>query len=97
MGGYADIDIDSHLTVYQPIKDCQMTLAELPVGQRALITHITEKTPMVKRLYELGFLPGEVITVEQRAPFGDPLEVTIFNYQLCLRNSEARCIEVAPS
>ena len=46
------------------------------------------------RLMDLGFTPGEEITVTQWAPLGDPLVVRIRGALLALRRREAAWIRV---
>jgi len=49
-------------------------LTELEVGQTARITRITNQAPEVLRyLAEEGLVPGEVVRVAVRAPFGGPV------------------------
>lgn len=43
---------------------------------------------------EMGCLPGEEISVEQIAPLGDPVSVSISGYKLSLRLDEAEHIIV---
>ena len=50
---------------------------------------------VIRRLAELGFLPGEVITVLRRGPGGrEPIAVQIGETVFALRSLEAACIEV---
>lgn len=50
---------------------------------------------VVRRLAELGFLPGEVVTVLRRGPGGrEPIAVQIGETVFALRSLEAACIEV---
>jgi ferrous iron transport protein A len=49
---------------------------------------------MKRRLMDMGLLVGEVVKVEKVAPLGDPIEVTIKNYNLSLRKKEAQGIGV---
>ena len=52
---------------------------------------------VVRRLAELGFLPGEQVTVLRRGPGGrEPIAVQIGETVFALRSLEASCIEVAP-
>ena len=44
---------------------------------------------------EMGCLPGEEISVEQKAPLGDPVSVNIAGYVLSLRINEADQIIVS--
>lgn len=65
-----------------------MKLSDLKPGQEAVITHF-ENNEIFLKLMEMGCVPGERILVEQVAPLGDPISVSISGYQLSLRISEA--------
>ncbi len=65
-----------------------MKLSDLKPGQEAVITHF-ENNEIFLKLMEMGCVPGERILVEQIAPLGDPISVSISGYQLSLRISEA--------
>jgi len=45
---------------------------------------------------EMGFIPGEKVTIEQVAPLGDPIAILISGYQVSLRLNEASKIMVEP-
>lgn len=47
------------------------------------------------RFAELGFVKGAIVTVNKKAPLGDPLEVTIMGYSLCARANELKYITVS--
>ena len=50
---------------------------------------------IVSRLAELGFLPGETVTILRRGPGGrEPIAVQIGETVFALRSIEAACIEV---
>ena len=38
---------------------------------------------------EMGFIPGEKVTVQQVAPLGDPISIEVAGYHLSLRLNEA--------
>lgn len=65
-----------------------MRLSQLKPGQKAVIKDFDNQEIHLK-LMEMGCLPGESITVEQKAPLGDPLSVSIAGYTLSLRLNEA--------
>jgi ferrous iron transport protein A len=46
-------------------------------------------------LEDIGFLPGEQVTVLRRSLLGDPLMVRIGSSTFALRRAEAQLIEVA--
>jgi ferrous iron transport protein A len=43
---------------------------------------------------EMGCVPGESVRVEQIAPLGDPISITVAGYSLSLRLDEAEFIFV---
>jgi ferrous iron transport protein A len=64
------------------------------VGLRAPLGH-PHDSKVTSRLAELGFLPGESITVLRRGPGGrEPLAVQVGETVFALRALEAACIEV---
>ncbi len=68
-------------------------LSELKLGQKAIIQSFGNQEIHLK-LMEMGCLPGEEISVEQVAPLGDPVSVSIAGYILSLRLDEAEHIIV---
>ncbi len=68
-------------------------LSELAIGQRAVI-HSFEKDEIFIKLMEMGCIPGELVTVEQKAPLGDPISISVSGYHLSLRLNEANSIFV---
>lgn len=68
-------------------------LSDLNVGQKAVIQSL-EDQELILKLMEMGFLEGEEVVVEQIAPLGDPISVTVAGYQVSLRLNEAASIMV---
>lgn len=48
-----------------------------------------ENNDLFLKLMEMGCVPGELIKVEQIAPLGDPISITVAGYNLSLRLNEA--------
>ena len=63
-------------------------LSELSMGKSAIITGF-EKNEMQIKLMEMGCVPGERITVDKKAPLGDPISILVAGYNLSLRKKEA--------
>lgn len=63
-------------------------LSDLKKGETAVIYGFSENEISLK-LMEMGCLPGENITMQKTAPFGDPMSVKIAGYILSLRRKEA--------
>ena len=55
-----------------------------------------EDNDLFLKLMEMGCVPGELVRVEQVAPLGDPISITIAGYNLSLRLNEAENIFVEP-
>jgi ferrous iron transport protein A len=68
-------------------------LSELRPGQKAIIREFNSHEIHLK-LMEMGCLPGEKISIEKVAPWGDPVSVTVAGYTLSLRLDEADHIMV---
>jgi len=71
----------------------KIKLSKLKPGQKALISHFENNEDHLK-LMEMGCVPGERISVEQIAPLGDPISVSVAGYSLSLRLNEAENILV---
>ena len=77
-----------------------MLLNELPNGAHALVERVVAASAEVdavslRRLGELGFIPGEPVHLLRRGPGGrEPLAVQVGETVFALRLLEARCIEV---
>ena len=69
-------------------------LSELKIGESGII-HSFENDDIFLKLMEMGCIPGELITVEQVAPLGDPISISVAGYQLSLRMNEADTIFIA--
>ena len=52
--------------------------------------------PLVRRLAEIGFLPGEPVRVMARAPGGEPIAVRVGRSTFALRRVEAALVQVEP-
>lgn len=63
-------------------------LSEIAIGKKAIIKSF-EKDDIFIKLMEMGCIPGEFIKVEQVAPLGDPISVSVAGYNLSLRLNEA--------
>jgi Fe2+ transport system protein FeoA len=43
---------------------------------------------------ELGFLPGEYLSITGHAPFGDPMRLNLSGAELCIRSKDAKLVLV---
>jgi Fe2+ transport system protein FeoA len=63
-------------------------LSEIGIGKKAVIKSF-EKDELFIKLMEMGCVPGELVRVEQVAPLGDPISISVAGYNLSLRLNEA--------
>ncbi|TFH51333.1 ferrous iron transport protein A [Actinomyces viscosus] len=73
------------------------SLSDLHLGTSGRVVGLLEDAasgPIIKRLSNLGFVPGRVVTPLRRAPLGDPVVYRVADYELCLRHHEARIVRV---
>jgi ferrous iron transport protein A len=61
---------------------------------RAKVVRIPADLPDLKRLQEMGLVEGTEFRVVKVAPLGDPIEIEIRGYRLCLRKRETAGIDV---
>ncbi|KAB2879366.1 ferrous iron transport protein A [bacterium] len=74
------------------------TVAEMGCGECATICklsgeHLGQNSPCIK-LLELGFTPGQLVTIIAKSPFQDPVAVCVRGTVIALRKQEAECIQV---
>lgn len=70
------------------------TLREIKVGQTAAVVKLHGEGAVRRRIMDMGITKGVSIFVRKVAPLGDPLEVTVRDYELSLRKADAEMIEV---
>lgn len=70
----------------------QKTLDTFAVGDSGVVKSVAGEGKIKRRLFDMGITPGAEIYMRKRAPLGDPIEITVRNYELTLRKTEAVCI-----
>lgn len=61
-------------------------------GESGIIKAVSGEGKIKRRLFDMGITPGAEVYMRKKAPLGDPIEITIRNYELTLRKAEAACI-----
>ena len=70
------------------------TLRETKIGKTVKVVKLHGEGAVKKRIMDMGVTKGVEIFVRKVAPLGDPIEVTVRNYELSLRKEDAEMIEV---
>lgn len=72
-----------------------MKLSELKKGDRAKVVFIDSNNKLLKRrMLDMGITSGVEIFVKKIAPLGDPIDIELRGYELCLRKDDLSNIEV---
>ena len=70
------------------------TLKEVAVGSTVVVKKIHGEGATKRRIMDMGVTKGVEIYVRKLAPLGDPIEITVRNYELSIRKADAQMIEV---
>ena len=71
------------------------TLDNISVGSTCVITDCHLPQTLKMRLEEMGLTKGAEVTVLKTAPLGDPMEIRVRGYSLCLRKETAKSFVVS--
>lgn len=70
------------------------TLRNVKVGSSAKVVKLHGEGAVKRRIMDMGITKGTDVYVRKVAPLGDPIEVTVRNYELSIRKADAEMIEV---
>ena len=76
-------------------KNKRISLNNLEDGKSAIILKLRGDKVSNQRFMALGFVRGQEISLETKAPMGDPRVYAILGYRLSIRNDDARNILVS--
>ena len=65
------------------------TLRNAKVGQTVKVVKLHGEGAVKRRLMDMGLTRGTEVYIRKVAPLGDPVEVTVRNYELSIRKAEA--------
>ena len=70
-------------------------LSNLKIAQRAKVLGLHLDKPEVRRhLLDMGITKGTEILIKKIAPMGDPVDIELRGYELCIRKEEMKNIDV---
>lgn len=72
------------------------TLNDVKPGETVKLVkyHNTGDVDLRRHLLGMGFVKGVDITIKKVATLGDPIEMNVKGYDVCLRKDEAKNIEI---
>ena len=70
-------------------------LSELKIGQKAIVKKLNFENKEIRRhLLDMGVTRGAKGKVKKIAPMGDPIDIELRDYELCVCKAELDKIEV---
>lgn len=69
-------------------------LNKMVPGQTGTVVGYADDSPIVRRLTELGLVPGRRVHYLRDAPLRDPLQIQVGGSSLSLRHSEASLVAI---
>jgi Fe2+ transport system protein FeoA len=69
-------------------------LSDLNVGEKGLLSSVQDEI-LEQQLLEMGVTPGQLIEVERKSPFSDPIAIVVSHLLLSIRLSDANNIIIS--
>lgn len=70
-------------------------LSDLERGQKAIVLDFhNDNAALRRRLLDMGITKGVVVEIKKIAPLGDPVDICLRGYELCIRRIDMRSIDV---
>ena len=70
------------------------SLRDVGIGQTVKVVKLHGEGAVKRRIMDMGLTKGTDVYVRKVAPLGDPIEITVRNYELSIRKADAELIEV---
>ena len=70
------------------------TLRDAKIGETVTVVRLHGEGAVKRRIMDMGITKNTAVRVRKVAPLGDPIEVTVRNYELSIRKADAEMIEV---
>ena len=70
------------------------TRRDVKIGETAKVKKLHGEGAVKRRIMDMGITKGVEVYVRKVAPLGDPVELTVRNYELSLRKEDAAMVEV---
>ena len=70
------------------------TLRDVKVGETVTVVKLHGEGAVKRRIMDMGITRRTSVFVRKVAPLGDPIEVTVRNYELSIRKADAELIQL---
>lgn len=71
-----------------------MKLSEIKLGEKACITEISKESSIMRRLLDIGLIPGTKVECVLVSPMKNPKAYMIRGAVIAIRNEDANDIEI---
>ena len=71
------------------------TLYDLNINTAATISSFKNSIEFSARLSEMGIIPGSMVRVVKKNPFGGPVQIKLNDYYLAIRKEDAELIYIS--
>ena len=69
-------------------------MRDVKIGETVTVVKLHGEGAVKRRIMDMGITRRTSVYVRKVAPLGDPIEVTVRNYELSIRKADAEMIEV---
>ena len=70
------------------------TLRQAKIGATVLVVKPPGEGAVKRRIMDMGLTKGVEVHIRKVAPLGDPIEITVRDYELSIRKADAEMIEI---
>lgn len=70
------------------------TLRNAKIGETVKVVKLHGEGAVKRRIMDMGITRGVEVYIRKVAPLGDPVEVTVRDYELSIRKADAEMIEI---
>ncbi|MDE5994387.1 MAG: ferrous iron transport protein A [Oscillospiraceae bacterium] len=70
------------------------TLSDAKIGTTVKVVKIHGEGAIKRRIMDMGITKNVEIYIRKAAPLGDPIEITVRDYELSIRKADAEMIEI---
>ena len=70
------------------------TLKNAKIGDTVTVVKLHGEGAVKRRIMDMGITKGVTLQIRKVAPLGDPVEVTVRDYELSIRKADADMIEI---
>lgn len=70
-------------------------LSDLRRGQKGIVLDFhNDNAALRRRLLDMGITKGVVVEIKKIAPLGDPIDISLRGYELCIRKIDMEGIDI---